>query len=457
MTAKVILDLPDELLSHVLTLSVGPLRGYRLRHDGRRGRLVPLASLARVCRRFNRLATPLLYEGIFVSHVYQCSRRPVEEHTASREWQVMKANPSTRQFCRRLEIDAARSDQCDKHTSEARDLIKWLTNTTTLKLHSWPATYRDTGSLARLALTSMPRLRSLTLTGWKGSTLRPPVVREALAGFGYSLALRSLHLQHIGEHEGTLEQWAELTPHALSVTKLTVFEFLQTSKVLSHLIQWVKRLEHLEIHYLFSADYAGNETYIGWSLGKLQPMLELQRDSLTCISISHICVEGLAGFDVTSFPNLRFLSLCYRATGLDIHLVSRLAAPRLNRFRWDLTLQDQQCSEQLGHLDEPQEKFLRAVAQTLLVELKVPLREILVQFRPEYDHWLFGAPWAPEVLPWDRLDSIQRDYSEHGLAVICSPPGPTEEERFDESKLEYGGTEEYDLPDFEYDDLAKDK
>lgn len=225
-----ILHLPDELLIDILTAAAQWPEAisddfYTLYADRR--------TMTLVCRRFHRLATPLLYSHIVLTLGRVVNLDPVHDprrtragpapapqtHPPSKAMRLlhrtMASVPSLRSLCRELVIDA--SDMHDggddaepwdsENASLLRDFVNWLTNTESLRLHN--AFQSGSVVLALLVLEqlpeSMPRLSRLVLTArqrrfdlastvldarWQRAIARLPALRELhLAGLNQQLRL----------------------------------------------------------------------------------------------------------------------------------------------------------------------------------------------------------------------------------------------------------------------------
>ncbi len=152
------LQLPDELLADIIShaapwpdnINGAPVSGlYAHRRD-----------LTLVCRRFYRLAMPVLYSRLALTIGWIVNnpqpRRSLENHPATSDrlatprdspgsrviiclHRTLAANPNLRALCRDLTLDLADMEWCDPageclnyYTS---DIVKWLGNTKHLHLH----------------------------------------------------------------------------------------------------------------------------------------------------------------------------------------------------------------------------------------------------------------------------------------------------------------------------------
>lgn len=209
-------------------------------------------------------------------------------------------------------------------------------------------------------------------------------------------------------------------------TELKILGFLQTPQVLQDLVRWPTRLEKFRFRFSYRPDYAESGLFKDWSLGTLAPIIEIHKGTLHSILISHLCESGLAGFDLSDFKKLKYLSLSSKATGKDTNLIANILAPNLETFRWDLTLEDQQCTVSIHAFGQPEEDWLRALAAAA-IERKSALRKIQVKFVPEY-----RISWGvdPDTLkyPWDRMEAIARDIRPKGIELLYSEPAMSKED-----------------------------
>ena len=163
-------------------------------------------------------------------------------------------------------------------------------------------------------------------------------------------------------------------------------------------------------HTAYSTDFGQSGVFTEWNLSTFGPLLQIHKSTLTHICIGGLNGDGLTEFDVSDFPVLESLDLTSNATGTQIGLVGNLLAPNLHHFRWDLSMEDQQCVERLSDLDEPQEMWLRTLIRKAR-QRTVPLQSIEIEYRPNN--------YLPEPMdmrelkrikyPWDRIDHIAKD------------------------------------------------
>jgi len=210
-----------------------------------------------------------------------------------------------------------------------------------------------------------------------------------------------------------------------SLTELKLMHFTQGLDALKALVRWPAGLEKFSFEMPISGYYAGESALSYYSLAALQPILATQKATLSHIHIRVIFSQGLQGFNVTGFPNLQSLSLSRDLTGTDTTYVANLVAPRLGVFHWELTVEDQQSSEDLGGFGPLEEDWLRAFAAAAIAR-KSALRLIQIDYQP-LDYYCKKAS-EPREYPWDRMDRIAREIRPHGISLSYSQPCMTREQ-----------------------------
>jgi hypothetical protein len=183
-----ILQLPDESLDNILELAVATTEKYSLTK-----RYTTALVLSVVCKRFGRLARPLLYHTISFDADPSAEKWSLVPPTlaATQLHSVMKNNPTCRFLCKELNINLANlnKDRLEDYDL-AKELLPWLTNVRTFSITSgfddriyiWPILYtvfRHMTLITRLhiecwggllfiasiCLIDLPKLKSLSLVG----------------------------------------------------------------------------------------------------------------------------------------------------------------------------------------------------------------------------------------------------------------------------------------------------
>ncbi|KAL4920629.1 hypothetical protein BDW62DRAFT_198924 [Aspergillus aurantiobrunneus] len=426
-----ILRLPDELLESIICSifsvkvcqSSPYIRSYYDRHETRFGMM---ASLCLVCRRLYALSMPYLYADLIVA----CGLGSVQPGSVTKLLhRSCRRNPSLWPLCRRLIVhyrDDLHARDLNKPGNPlyyvAIDLTAWLVETRCFVLFGMGDDERG-WDLLRQALTSFRSLTELALV--HGDSYRIDYLRvlETLDELGWS-QIRTLALDGVFTGGSLSERKWRTAPF----TMLKIRSFMETPQRLEDLVRRPAVLEHFDLQFTFGSCYGVMGAYHEWSLAILQPILAIHCHTLRAIKIRCINVGGLSGFDLRSFERLEELTLSSAATGhayrkysADDHLLANLLAPRLRRFYWDLTLEDQQCCESLADFGLAEQSWLRALA-CAATRQQCQLQEIGIKYTPD------GAYDCDMEYPWDRMDALDRELEPNGIRVSYNPPSISREE-----------------------------
>ncbi|KAK4118060.1 hypothetical protein N657DRAFT_442102 [Parathielavia appendiculata] len=173
-----ILQLPDEVLVDILLTAAEWLKNidgadfYALYADRR--------VMTLVCRRFHRLATPLLYSQLVVvlERIINRENNPAdsEVHRTGHIGKALgllhrtlKSDSSLRSLCRDLVVDMKQAEHRRRPKQglfRFFDLAKWLCGTESLRIHNGFGNGERglTYSFLSLAMENLPRLKRLALT-----------------------------------------------------------------------------------------------------------------------------------------------------------------------------------------------------------------------------------------------------------------------------------------------------
>ncbi|PGG97544.1 hypothetical protein AJ79_09159 [Helicocarpus griseus UAMH5409] len=405
-----ILKLPEEILIIILDLaaSVDSWTYGAPNYDSGYSYTV-LRSLLVVCRRFNRIATPLLYAAICIR-----ARQP---RGAIALHQTLGKEPLLRQYCRSFSIhmNALQFGRPKKYdTSMATDFASWLTKVRYLKIcggrHDEKIWWflRDfvqhKGKIEHLCV-------GMVVAGSYSGTIAEHIDIPSL---------RSLALHGVIERK---EHHAVLTPEELRTapfTSLSLHNFEGMPDTFAKLIEWPKELHHL--------DFRGFETtrrYIDVCV--LYPLFAIHRDTLT--SISNASRYSTQLFNAAEFPNLRFLRLSrwmMRLNWVDPAADAQvLLAPKLEHFGWEFSTPEE--PELWDDFGDDEEFWIREFARAAIAR-KVPLKTIEIIFSPD------ATTMDPEdsVYPWDRMDDINNVIRLHGVTLVYNEPPITRKDWLNE-------------------------
>ncbi|KAL4881419.1 hypothetical protein BJY04DRAFT_218235 [Aspergillus karnatakaensis] len=422
-----ILRLPDELLEGIFrsacyTSPDNP--NYRFINP-----TAASAALCLVCRRFYHIALPHLYAEFCVDYDFEDYARKGEAKDPDRVHSSCAQSPSLWPLCRRLALHC-NDELSDNETLEVLlDLTKWFSNTQTFFLSNL-GRLDGPWSILRSALMNFSALIELDVSGEHTYDMELGKVIETLGDIRSS-QIQTLKLGGVSLDENTSVSKRLLRTLAgtASFTTLELRRFLQTPEILEHLVKWPASLETFKLDYTYGVWHRVNRRYNDWSLSTLQPILAIHQTTLRYISISHIDKGGLSGFDMRDFPKLQELRLSEATTSrgsrnpiAEAHLIPNLLAPRLSVFHWDMTLEVDSHMETIQDFAQGEEDFLRAFAREA-IKAKCPLRLLKITYTPE------GIGLDPNSkYPWDRLDTLDREFQPSGVRLHYNTPTISREE-----------------------------
>jgi len=213
-----ILGIPDDILVEILRVAshVTPDRktpGHELYETA--------ARLALVCRRFNRIATPLLYWQININcQVDSITNWSLLTAAAAKKLhRSLRRQPNLWSYCRRLTIHAAGAEHAEPGSNIsyiANDFVTWLTAARYLSISYLSPRNEGAWSLVRTALEHMTNLVALDLQCDGDENIDIGEVVEAFGDRQHPY-LRTLELTGIGKESISNVAWTKLKvrPHHL--------------------------------------------------------------------------------------------------------------------------------------------------------------------------------------------------------------------------------------------------
>ncbi|EAW10949.1 uncharacterized protein ACLA_065830 [Aspergillus clavatus NRRL 1] len=414
-----ILHLPDEILQQILNRAArdreSPVRRGSIEHDPE-----ILMTLAVTCRRFSRIALPLLYRSI------SFTLDPPAKHLQKLQ-AVLASSHLLRYHCRTLRIRVTDIWPLpDEYFPLMNDLICSLPHVQSLVFNGGYGTNpEEMWTMVRLASENMPHARSLSLS----RVCDGLHVRDILEHVDFP-SLQTLDLHGIYRPENAPEAEDILDPkkHRTAMfTSLSFSDYEESPKVTEQLLNWPKAL----VHFRFASFY-NNPFYM--DLPMFGTWLSIHRETLRSIDIGYLSSDGAGRlFGATAFPKLEVLTLsphqlgAWRSRTASEWRVSPAAdadcllAPRLHTFGLDFSIYDQH-SEAWTDFGDAEERWVREFAK-VAVARKAALRKIMITFTPE--------PWGlsrEDGYPWDRMDQICEDLRPHGLVLEYNEPVLTKDE-----------------------------
>jgi hypothetical protein len=211
---------------------------------------------------------------------------------------------------------------------------------------------------------------------------------------------------------------------AVNLTSMNLSDYTDGPKALERLLSWPRALSKFTL-----APFYNNPFYI--DLQMVKDMLLKHRESLKEINIGYLSeVEGTRAKPPhwREFPALEALALSRWVVGPRRQSTSEpqpealdwILTPWIKKFTLAFTIWDQH-SEQLSDFSEVEEAWVRWLAEAA-IKRKWSLQEIRIQFDPEW--------WHPEEhheveYPWDRMDSLNKEFQPKGIIITYSDPPVT--------------------------------
>ncbi|KAJ5623139.1 hypothetical protein N7490_011744 [Penicillium lividum] len=423
-----ILRLPDEVLRQILELAITETDGWHKESPYSKA-LIP--AVAYTCHRFSRIVISFNYHTLRM----EFPRRMIYPVCSTRKLvQSLQANPSLGRFCQNLSLSI--SDICPrrcKTDSEClQEILPELKNVKYITVHGGfePGSKSHTWDIIQRCSQHMPRLEQVLLS------------REAFTGPGYADILQNLQIPMLQElhihgssesNNGSLDVEVAKPVKASDLTKLHLSDFKDTSATLNSLIHWPKSLFEFSIENIHS-DPDHEETHPNYlDLPLLRKMLNTHKDTLTSLSIGPLSLSGRGNLATLSdLTALHTLSLSRWQLGgegeLDVSsdFASDLLGPSLKLFIWDFTRYDGNV-QRWSDFGTRESLWIMNLAQKA-VELRVPLREIRIQFSPEL------PTSEDEDYPWDSVEDLNLQFREQGIVITYNEPVVLKEDFFNRSK-----------------------
>lgn len=402
MAISSINHLPDELVDCIIGIATAPPPS-RWYNRFNRGFYTTAASLARVNRRFHRMALPHLYCNLYVDCGGESGETQTTMASTRRLYRTIARNPELWPLCRRLAICfplPRHHPRRIQFVDMAVDFLTWFTEVRALDVFG------------------------LTADGFDMNMPLIPLVLEAgsRCGFNGAKDLQSMYPSNNTESGASCRSLKQPRP----IRQLCLSDFSDTQGLLAKYLQYPAGLEIFELDRAFCRNYG---TPRGWNLATLCELLSVHQTTLRVLRVHNLsypfscCYSkpGLSGVDLSTFSALRHLTISRKATGTDSRFVHCLLSPRLYSFGWDLTTcrDNPKLRERLCDLGAAEEEWLRALARAAFVK-GAALRQIEVMYAPT-------AAERDAVYPWDRLELLAGEMKELGIALQWNTPSVSRE------------------------------
>ncbi|KAJ3496348.1 hypothetical protein NLG97_g2720 [Lecanicillium saksenae] len=407
--------LPEELLLRIVDFTYGPdvdLDDVYLLAD-RHG---VFYSLALVDRRFNRLATPVLYK------VFATSENPFRErqrlHKTELFLRTLKENPSLGVHIRGLCLYTAEGR--DKYPELdvfdwVKELVTLAPNTTFLHVNGGFDDFRgESLEIIGTAIVNMRRLRHLSLRRQGYG----PTLQDVAEGLRRSWGIQSLSLNGVTAMTGiTSPIIHEKEYRTASFTHLALKDYSEDWAATEQFLSWPKELRSFQF-----GNFRNNPNDM--DLAMFGGALFQHRNTLTVLDIGFLRRRNTDSqmIDLSQFSALRELTLSrwsFNNTNLAFsHETGRkLLAPQLRKFTWSFGIGFME-SERLSDMGPNEEAWLRDFGTYAADRYRVSLRTMFVRYLPIR---VLGEQGSAEY-PWDRLRRVAHELATRGIELLYSEP-----------------------------------
>ena len=380
-------------------------------------------SILKVCRRWNAIATPLLYRRVRIElRKSRAAARPV-----TRLLSTLQAEPQLRSWTREVDILLDGLSASDFSRGQAMELVQllrfWEAGLRSASIHGciWEAE-------SRLILLQLGRLslEEFTSSGYySGISLSFLLTHFELSKMK-KLKLSRVRLRdHSGSSEGS--SWPPIPDkqvlplkelhHPSELKELDLSDPYVPAQSLDVLLRQPKSLERLRMTFLMHSIDA--KTY---TVAAIERLLHFQRHSLRYIEFGLMCQvnEGLDLTKMTALEILRLNSDTVFCTSA-VKAASRLAAPKLKHFIIEYSTEDQHENSPMSDMEQITswlQQFIATRKSFLANELDM-LEEIELDFYPELS---YGVTWENVRQPWQCLDQTRKKLESFGVKVSYPKP-----------------------------------
>ncbi|XWX00004.1 hypothetical protein V2A60_008020 [Cordyceps javanica] len=415
--------LPEELLLRIADFAYGPdvdLDQAYILAD----RHAVFHALVLVDRRFNRIATPLLYK------IFATSENPFRERQRIRKTalflRALRENESLRAHVRGLCLYTAEGR--DKYPSpdmfvRVKELVTLVPNTAFLHVNGGFDDFRrETLDVVSTAIVHMKHLRHLSLNRQGYG----PTLEDVAEAFRLSWGIKRLSLNGVTAMTGVTSPIIhEKEYRTASFTHLTLKDYSEDWAATEQFLSWPATLRSFEF-----GNFRNNRNDM--DLAMFGGALFQHRDTLTVLDLGFLRRRNTDSqmIDLSQFSALRELTLSrwsFNNTNLAFsgETGRKLLAPRLRRFTWSFGIGFME-SERLSDMGPNEEAWLRDFGTYAATRHTddggggggSSLRTVYVRYLPIR---VLGEQGSAEY-PWDRLRRVADDLAMRGIELLYSDP-----------------------------------
>ncbi|CAG8957679.1 hypothetical protein HYFRA_00000014 [Hymenoscyphus fraxineus] len=440
-----IFKLPFEVLHEIFALTILLLNESTIFQRNRELALFPnkkrpaspLWALCLVCRQFNRLATPLLYQTLSISS----HPKSVTYSAETLLHETLRQNTTLSALCKKLYIEFS-DTVCVANPVERLigESLPLLNNVTYLNISGGITQSVQTYGVVKLAVKSMRQLQELHLKRGAVGLLLAPIF--TIMNFPH---LKTLTLSGIMTQPRNPSVWpSENSEGTANFTSLKLYDFGEGEDGLSSLMQWTTRIEHFTF-----LGYIGHPSATNWTLGSILNHLKPHSSSLKILEVGQFA--SLQNVNFSSFKKLetiKVISQNIEYTPEEAAAVF-LTAPSLSSLTWHfatcLSHQDEWGPHPTSYFDSVDESqwdfkhphpswrydfnlreahWLKLFAEHMVAG-KSLLRKIHIQLSPlkdgkKYSHEL--KKMMTEEYEECSLDELREIVGPNGLEIVYRRP-----------------------------------
>ncbi|KAI1648419.1 uncharacterized protein F4817DRAFT_364328 [Daldinia loculata] len=395
--------LPDELLLAIVEFATSRNRDVYSDCCSDRPDYRTTVALTKVCRRLNRLATPLLY-----SYMYHNLSSTDDYESLRRIWLPH------RQDCRHLNIDIKDPSILTKADWLAvNDFFTGYSQVRCLIIAGgFETSISETWQLISDILTHMPALKHLTIKKDYWSPPFPSSLLSSLMEHVTVSRLQALTLWRTG-NAGPIKS-IEKRDRMAALRDLKMHGFKQDGGVMERLIRWPKQLRSFSLWHSFDDD---ERDYM--DLTMLGSWLSAHAETLEKIDIGPLSPSGKGNiFDLSQYRALKRLGLSRYLFSDDLESsesdANLILSPGLEEFYWHFSISNGFFREPQSVFGEREEKWLQKLVD-IAVSKSSPLKTICVLFKP-------NQGYSTDTWSWDHLVRLKEYCRQVGITLHYSRP-----------------------------------
>ena len=379
-------------------------------------------SILRVCRRWNVIATPLLYRRVRVE-----LRKTRIALSAALLLRTLQSQPQLRSFTREVDIllDSLSTPAFSQNAVlQLIQLLRfWQVGLRSASIHGRIDAAESRSVLLQLGKSS---LENLSCSGFFGGISLSFLLTYFELSRARKLSLSRVsdrdHSKSLGSSSGRSSMNEQVAlplerHHPSELKELDLSDPFLPVQTLDVLFRQLKSLERLRMTFLMQSTDAGTYT-----VAAIERLVHFQRHSLRRIEFGHMC-QVSDGLNLTKMIALESLKLnestVFHTSA--VKAASSLAAPKLKHFIIEWSTEDQHDSDPMSDMQQTTiwvQQFITTRKSHLPDELNA-LEEIKLDFCP---HLQYGVTWESVRQPWRYLEQARAKLENFGVRLSYLKP-----------------------------------